>query len=73
MATVVLAGTLDTKGREYAYVRERLREHGVDVILIDAGVPGAPQTEPDIAWDVVAAAGGAEIGDLADTGDRGSV
>ena len=31
MATVVLLGTLDTKGNEYAYLRERLREQGVDV------------------------------------------
>ena len=27
MATVVLVGTLDTKGDEYAFLRERLREH----------------------------------------------
>ena len=31
--TVLLVGTLDTKGAEYAYLRERLREHGVDVLL----------------------------------------
>ncbi len=33
MATVVLLGTLDTKGAEYAFLRDRLREHGVDVLL----------------------------------------
>ena len=48
MATVVLAGTLDTKGIEYAYVRDRLRERGVDVILIDVGVLGEPLVAPDI-------------------------
>ena len=31
-ATVVLVGTLDTKGVEYAYLRERIREHGVAVV-----------------------------------------
>jgi uncharacterized protein (UPF0261 family) len=38
--TVLLVGALDTKGAEYAYLRERLRVHGVDTILADAGVEG---------------------------------
>ena len=47
MTTVVLLGTLDTKGHEYAYLRDRLREHGVDVLLVDAGVR-EPLVEPDL-------------------------
>ena len=31
--TVLLVGTLDTKGKEYAYLRDRIRERGVDVLL----------------------------------------
>lgn len=31
MASVVAIGTLDTKGAEYEFLRERLRGHGVDV------------------------------------------
>jgi uncharacterized protein (UPF0261 family) len=42
MPTVVLVGTLDTKGREYAYLAERIREHDVDVVLVDAGIVGEP-------------------------------
>ena len=72
MATVVLAGTLDTKGIEYAYVRDRLREDGVDVILVDAGVLGAPLTEPDVTRDEVARAGGVGLADLVAAGDRGA-
>ncbi|MGH2615109.1 MAG: Tm-1-like ATP-binding domain-containing protein, partial [Thermomicrobiales bacterium] len=71
MATVVLAGTLDTKGIEYAFVRDRLRERGVVVILIDAGVLGAPLAEPDITRDEVAAAGGVALADLIAAADRG--
>ena len=41
-STVVLVGTLDTKGHEYAYVRERIRARGVDVLLIDAGSLTSP-------------------------------
>ena len=38
MPTVVLLGTLDTKGSEYAFLRERVAAHGVDVLVVDAGV-----------------------------------
>ena len=72
MASVVAIGTLDTKGTEYAFLCERLREHGVDVILIDAGVLGDPGTAPDIARDEVARAGGVELDDLVAAGDRGA-
>jgi uncharacterized protein (UPF0261 family) len=72
VATVVLAGTLDTKGIEYAYVRDRLREHGVDVILIDTGILGEPLTAPDVRRDEVARAGGVSLADLVAAGDRGA-
>ncbi len=39
--TVVLVGTLDTKGREYAFLRDRLQAAGVATILVDAGIMGA--------------------------------
>jgi uncharacterized protein (UPF0261 family) len=70
--TVVLVGTLDTKGREYAYLRDRVREHGVDVILVDAGVLSPPPVEPDVTRDEVARAAGADVGQLAAAGDRGA-
>ena len=43
MPTVVLLGTLDTKGHEYAYLRDLLRGHGVETLLVDAGVRRAPR------------------------------
>jgi uncharacterized protein (UPF0261 family) len=70
--TVVLLGTLDTKGHEYAYLRERVREHGCDVVLVDAGILGEPLVEPDVARDEVAAAAGADVRELAAAGDRGA-
>jgi uncharacterized protein (UPF0261 family) len=72
MATVVLVGTLDTKGREYDYLRERLRGHGVDTILVDGGVLGKPLAKPDVSREEVAAAAGADARALADAGDRGA-
>jgi uncharacterized protein (UPF0261 family) len=70
MPTVVLIGTLDTKGVEYEYLRQRLREQGCDVVLIDAGVLGAPQATPDISREEVARAAGADVAELAARGDR---
>lgn len=71
MATVVLVGTLDTKGAEYAWLRERVRELGCDVVLVDAGV-GTAQVEADVPAGHVARAGGASIDALRDAGDRGA-
>jgi uncharacterized protein (UPF0261 family) len=72
MATVVLLGTLDTKGREYAFLRDRAREHGVDVLLVDAGVMGEPLAVPDITREEVAAAADVDVRALAEAGDRGA-
>ena len=72
MATVVLVGTLDTKGSEYAFLRDRVREHGVDVILVDCGIMGPPLAEPDVTRETVAAAAGADVAALAAAGDRGA-
>jgi len=72
MPTVVLVGTLDTKGHEYAFLAERIREHGVDVVLVDAGIVGEPLATPDVTRDEVAAAAGADAAELARAGDRGA-
>jgi uncharacterized protein (UPF0261 family) len=71
MATVVLLGTLDTKGAEYGYLRDRLREQGVDVLVVDAGV-FEPQIDADLTHDDVAAAAGADLAALRGAGDRGA-
>jgi uncharacterized protein (UPF0261 family) len=72
MARVVLLGTLDTKGHEYAFLRHRLRELGVEVLVVDAGVNAPIGIEPDVSHDEVARAAGADVGALAAAGDRGA-
>jgi uncharacterized protein (UPF0261 family) len=71
MATVVLLGTLDTKGKEYDHLRARLLEQGVDVVVVDAGVFD-PQMDADVTREEVAAAAGADASALAAAGDRGA-
>ena len=72
MATVALVGTLDTKGTEYAFVRDRLHAAGVDTLVVDVGVLGEPGFAPDISRADVAAAAGADLPALARDRDRGA-
>src|SRR3954467_2686130 len=39
---VLVIGTLDTKGEELAFLRARLQQAGVEVLLVDAGTGGPP-------------------------------
>jgi len=69
MATVLLIGTLDTKGDELAFVRQRLRDAGVDVLVADAGTVGPPVgIAPDFSSAEVASEVGASLGELTDRG-----
>ncbi|MBV9809362.1 MAG: Tm-1-like ATP-binding domain-containing protein [Solirubrobacterales bacterium] len=70
--TVLLLGTFDTKGHEYAFVRDRLRELDVAVLLVDTGILDPAGVEPDVARGAVADAGGARVEELASAGDRGA-
>ncbi|KUK14470.1 MAG: Tm-1-like ATP-binding domain-containing protein [Synergistetes bacterium] len=67
---VVLVGALDTKGRDFAYVRDLLRGMGFDTIVVDFGVVGAPFFEPDIKRDEVAKSGGVSIEELQSKKDK---
>jgi uncharacterized protein (UPF0261 family) len=69
MTTIVLIGTLDTKGAEYEYLRERVRSLGADTVLIDVGTGAPPTVLPDVAASEVAAAAGSRLADLTDRGE----
>ncbi|QES51555.1 hypothetical protein DEJ50_30625 [Streptomyces venezuelae] len=72
MTNVVLVGTLDTKGVEYGWLRERLLRAGVDVILVDTGVMGDPRVPADVPREAVARAAGTELSELRAAADRGA-
>lgn len=72
MATVVLIGTLDTKGHEYAFLRGRLVQQDVDVVLVDVGVGEPVEVDPEITNHEVAQAGGTSLASLIAAGDRGA-
>ncbi|HYI17076.1 MAG TPA: Tm-1-like ATP-binding domain-containing protein [Solirubrobacteraceae bacterium] len=70
---IALIGTLDTKGEEIAYVRDRLRALGARPLVIDTGILGEPRgCEPDIPHAEVAAAAGDDLDGVRAAGSRGA-
>ena len=69
MKTVAIIGTFDTKGEEFAYVKTRFKELGINTITIHCGVFD-PQTMPDVTNTEVAAAVDIEMSTIAEKKDR---
>ncbi len=59
--TVVLVGSLDTKGEEFTFVKDLIEKQGLETLVVDFGVLGEPAFEPDIGRDQVAQAGGGDL------------
>lgn len=72
MKRVVLLGTFDTKGAEYAYIAEQITARGLEVILVDMGIYEPQAVTPTIDRNAVAAASGFDSRVLAAKGDRGA-
>lgn len=71
MKTIVIVGALDTKGVEFAFLRDIVAQaDGVTTLVIDFGVMGEPGFSPDITRQEVAAAGGGDLARLADGGHK---
>src|SRR5688572_30430329 len=68
---VLLVGTLDTKGVEFAFVRDLLRAAGVECLVLDAGVLNPPPFAPDVPREQVYAAAGTSIDAVRAAADRG--
>ena len=69
--SVVIVGTLDTKGEEIGFARDVLQAQGVAVHVIDTGVVGEPGIEPDTTASEVAEAAGTTLEALREDADRG--
>ena len=62
--TLLIIATLDTKGREAAYVKENAQKCGVVSLLMDIGTLGKPLTHADITANIVAQAGGYNLEEI---------
>ncbi len=70
-STVLVAGSLDTKGAEIGFLRDRLRAAGITPEVVDIGVLGPPLIPPDVSREEIARAAGESIAELVAAGDRG--
>ncbi|QEL13167.1 Tm-1-like ATP-binding domain-containing protein [Limnoglobus roseus] len=68
---VLLVGTLDTKGTEVAFVRDRLAAAGVPTLVLDAGVIGDAAFAADVTREQVFRAAGTTWEAVKAAGDRG--
>lgn len=69
MKTIAIAGTFDTKGAEYLYVKELIESLGLGTFTIHTGV-FEPTFKPDVSNTQVAEAAGMDIKTLVDKKDR---
>ena len=70
--TVAIIGTLDTKGPEIAYLRDRLQALELETIVIDSGILGEPLgIVPDISHETAATYGNTTLEALQNAGSRG--
>lgn len=69
MKTIAIAGTFDTKGKEYLYVKELIESLGLSTLTIHTGVFESA-FEPDISNEEVAKAAGWNINDIVSKKDR---
>lgn len=69
---VLMLGTFDSKGEEYAFLRQRILACGCEVVSINAGVDGSTELfSVDVEADAVADAGGETLATLREQRDRG--
>jgi uncharacterized protein (UPF0261 family) len=59
--TIVIVGALDTKGKEFFFVKDLIEKEGLKTLVVDFGVMGEPGFPPDITRDEVARRAGADL------------
>lgn len=69
MNKIAIIGTLDTKGAEFLYLKNRIRQLGCDCCVIDCGVVGPAGFPADYPADTVARRGGSSIPKLLERND----
>jgi uncharacterized protein (UPF0261 family) len=70
--TILLIGTLDTKGDEFAFARDLIEAREHEAVLLDVGVMDDPAIAPTITAEEVADMAGTTLGALREAGDRGA-
>ncbi|MGM0365841.1 MAG: Tm-1-like ATP-binding domain-containing protein [Actinomycetota bacterium] len=66
--TIVILGSMDTKGEEYAFIKRHIGKEGFKTLIVDVGVIGPPVLKPDIGRHEVAKAAGSDLDKLISEG-----
>ena len=69
MKTIAIAGTFDSKGEEFLYVKKLVEKLGLQTYMIHTGV-FEPAFEPDVSNREVAEAAGYDIDKIVEKKDR---
>ena len=67
---IAIIGTLDTKGDQIEYLKEKIEEQGQSACVINIGVAGEPPFKPTYDRDDVAEAAGTSIKEILAMNDR---
>ena len=70
-SVALLVATMDTKGREALYIADCIKNEGIAVKIMDAGIRGTSSAPVDIAREKVAQAGGKPLADVQNIGHEG--
>jgi len=73
MKTIVIVGTLDTKGKQIQFVKEQIEVSGHRVIIMDNSTRQEPSIKADITCDEIAEAAGASIDELRRSKERARI
>ena len=73
LKTILIIGTLDTKGEECLFIRNLVQQNGCGAILVDPGPLGQPLARGDISREEVALKAGYDLAHLVETRDKGRI
>ena len=62
--TVLVISTMDTKGEETLYLKDRIESLGVETLLMDLAMRGEAPSRADITPEQVASTGGSSLEEI---------
>jgi len=71
--SVLIISTMDTKGEETLYLKDRVAAFGLTPVLMDLAMRGVGPSPADITPAQVAAAGGSSLDDIRSSSERSRI
>ena len=71
--SVLVISTLDTKGEETKYLRDKIASLGLKPLLMDISMRGSQSVTPDITSEQISVAGGSTFDAICESRDRSSI